>query len=273
MGNPWVEALNNYKVIVDNLNVTYLRDNIQALRNLNFYARPGEFLVVLGPSGCGKTTLLNVIAGLLKHRRDVIISGKVIVNGIDVLNEKGPMRVGYVTQKDTLLPWRTILENIEVGLEISGVSRKKRRRLVIEFLRKVGLEEFKDSYPYELSGGMRKRVMLARALVYNPDIILMDEPFASLDAQTRLMLHEEVLRLWRAHRTTIIFVTHDIDEAITLADRIILLTARPGTIKAIYKVNIPRPRSVHTVKLSDSFRELYERIWNGLKEEVLGGRS
>jgi len=265
-----VEALRNLKVKVEGLNVTYTRDHVQALKNVTFDVYSGEFLVILGPSGCGKTTLLNAISGLLKHRKGVELSGRILIDGINVLTAASPLRgIGYVTQKDTLLPWRTVLGNVELGLEIQGVPKAERRRRALEFLRKVGLEGFRDSYPYELSGGMRKRVLLARALAYGPEILLMDEPFASLDAQTRLLLHEELLKLWRDHRITVIFVTHDIDEAITLADRIILLTARPGSIKGTYKVHIPRPRSVQLIKISRSFQELYTRIWEGLSEEVL----
>lgn len=261
------------RVEVIDLAVTYTSDGVRALGGVSFVARPGELLVVLGPSGCGKTTLLSVIAGLFRHRRDARVSGRVLIDGVDVLNGPAKIRIGYVTQRDTLLPWRNVLGNVELGLEVMGVPREKRRALAMEFLEKVGLAAFKHSYPHELSGGMRKRVQLARTLVYRPDVLLMDEPFSSLDVQTRMMLHEELLDLWRKHRTTIIFVTHDIDEAITLADRIVLLTARPATVKDIYSVGIPRPRNVHDIKLLREFWALYEEIWRGFREEVAGGRG
>ena len=176
--------------------------------------------------------------------------------------------IGYVTQKDNLLPWRTLVENVEIALEIRGVEKNQRRRRAEELIERVGLSSFETHYPHELSGGMRQRANIIRTLIYDPELILMDEPFGPLDAQTRIVLQEQLLRLWSANKKTIVFITHDLVEAIALADRVVLLTSRPGRVKYIAKVPIARPRDVYRIHESQEFRATYDRLWQDLRPEV-----
>ena len=176
--------------------------------------------------------------------------------------------IGYVTQKDNLLPWRTLVENVEIALEIRAVEKSERRRRAEELIQRVGLSSFETHYPHELSGGMRQRANIIRTLIYGPDLILMDEPFGPLDAQTRIVLQEQLLRLWSAAKKTIVFITHDLVEAIALADRVVVMTSRPGRVKYVAKVPIPRPRDVFQIHESDGFRATYERLWHELRPEV-----
>ena len=230
---------------------------MHAVNNVTADFRAGEFVCLLGPSGCGKSTLLNVIAGLLRPAGGVAkVAGKV-VDRID-------RRVGYMFQKDALLPWASTLGNVLLPMEAVGTSDVDEARRLI---RLVGLAGFEKYYPWQLSGGMRKRVQLARLLAQKPDILLMDEPFGALDAQTRLTIHEEFLRLWESHRQTVLFVTHDLAEAITLSDRILLFTSRPGRIKAEYDVDLPRPRDVSGAMGQGKFHALFSELWNALKHE------
>ncbi len=210
--------------------------DLVALKNVSFDVKDGEFICIIGPSGCGKTTLLRIVAGLTPPT-----SGCVIVDGEEIC---GPSRDrGFVFQEYTLLPWRTARENIELGLELQGMAKAERFKLVQKYIDLVGLKGFEDAYPKELSGGMQQRVAIARALITDPEIILMDEPFGALDAQTRNLLQEELLRIRRASNKTILFVTHNVDEAVFLADRIIVMSARPGEVKKVITVNIPHPRN------------------------------
>ena len=218
----------------------------------------GEFVCIVGPSGCGKTTLLNIVAGLEKPTK-----GEVLIDGKPVTGP-GPDRV-VVFQEYALFPWRTVLGNVEFGLEIAGVPKKERREIALRYIRLVGLSGFENRYPHELSGGMKQRVALARALVMNPKVLLMDEPFGALDAQTRNIMQAELLRIWQATGKTILFVTHSIMEAVYFADRVVVLTARPGRVKRIFKVNLERPRK----KGSPEFMEVRNAILEELKEEVL----
>ncbi|MCL5263926.1 MAG: ABC transporter ATP-binding protein [Chloroflexi bacterium] len=232
-----------------------------ALENVSFAVQEGEFVSIVGPSGCGKSTILNVIAGLadtLSGR--VSIKGKA-TNGI-------PKDIGYVFQSDLLLPWRTVFDNVALALKLRGYRTEKMGPAVEDWLTRVGLAGFRNHYPHQLSGGMRKRVALAQTLVYNPELILMDEPFSALDVQTRNMMENELLDLWSGLRKTVLFVTHDLEEAVSLSDRIILLTARPGRVKASYIIDLPRPRNVTEVRFNVRFRELIEQIWQDLKTEV-----
>jgi NitT/TauT family transport system ATP-binding protein len=221
----------------------------------------GEFVTVVGPSGCGKSTLLNLVVGLLHTS-----SGQILFRGqpIDGICTK----IGYVTQKDNLLPWRTLVENVEIALEIRGVEEKARRRSAQEWIERVGLKGFEDHYPHELSGGMRQRANIIRTLIYNPELILMDEPFGPLDAQTRIVLQDQLLKLWLTTRKTIIFITHDLVEAITLADRVVLMSSRPGKIKAVEEIHIPRPRDVFKIHEDPQFRAAHEKLWQQLRPEV-----
>ena len=232
-----------------------------ALQDVTFTVHRGEFVSIVGPSGCGKSTTLNILAGLTEAT-----GGRVLVEG----HPPGEVRLdlGYVFQQDTVLPWRKVVDNIQIGLKLRGVPADQRRARADELLKLMGLENFGNSFPSELSGGMRKRVALASTLAYNPVLLLMDEPFGSLDAQTRMVLQDELLRLWNEQRQTVIFVTHDIAEAIALADRVIVMTARPARIKKEYLVDLPRPRSVADVRFDPRFEELHKQIWDDLRPEI-----
>jgi NitT/TauT family transport system ATP-binding protein len=231
--------------------------NVEVLSGLNLSLQSGEFLAIVGPSGSGKSTVLNLLAGL-----DRPTAGSVLCQGepIAAVNTG----VGYLTQHDSLLPWRTVEQNIAVPLEIRNVALMEIAARVRDLIAQVGLEGFERHYPSQLSGGMRKRAMLARTLIYDPPILLMDEPFGPLDAQLKLVLQAELLRLWSARRKTVVFVTHDIVEAITLADRALVFSARPSRIKLDEQIAIPRPREVHEVRFHPAFEDHYRRLWAAL---------
>jgi NitT/TauT family transport system ATP-binding protein len=234
---------------------------VLALDSIDLTVAEGEFVTIVGPSGCGKSTLLNLIVGLLHSSSGRIVFRGDPINGICT-------KIGYVTQKDNLLPWRTLLQNVEIALEIRKIEKSARRNRAQELIKRVGLSGFEDHYPHELSGGMRQRANIIRTLIYDPELILMDEPFGPLDAQTRIVLQDQLLKLWSASRKTILFITHDLIEAITLADRVVLMTSRPGKIKLIENVGITRPRDVFRIHESAQFRAAYERLWQELRPEV-----
>jgi len=219
-----------------------------------------EFVALVGPSGCGKSTILNMIGGLITPS-----DGQVLINGTHVSDV--PRQVGYVFQKDTVFPWRSVARNIALGLEYRGVAGLEQERRVAEAIRLAGLAGFEDAFPATLSGGMRQRVALMRTLIVEPEILLMDEPFGALDTHTKLGLHAELLALWEAKHQTVVFVTHDLSEAITLADRIVVLTRRPGRIKMIHEVKLPRPRDVIKLRETDDYAREYSQIWHVLGEE------
>jgi NitT/TauT family transport system ATP-binding protein len=228
-----------------------------ALEGIDLEVEAGEFLCIVGPSGCGKTTLLQILAGL-----EPASSGTMTLNGRAI---RGPgAERGMVFQAYALFPWRTVLENIAFGLEIKGLSRRERHDISWRYARMVGLTGFEHAYPNELSGGMKQRVGIARAIANGPEVLLMDEPLGSLDAQTRELMQREVLDIWRATRSTIVFVTHSVQEAVFLADRIVVMTARPGRIKATFRVALPHPRDVTTPE----FGQLMRPVYAALKEEV-----
>ncbi len=236
---------------------------VTACEQVNLTVRQGEFLAVVGPSGCGKSTLLNMAAGLLAPTW-----GQVFYRGAPV---SGPNTdVGYLTQRDTLLPWRTVEDNVAIALELRGEGREARRRVAHGWLQRMGLSGFEKSYPAQLSGGMRRRACLARTLAYEPETILMDEPFGALDAQLRLVMHDELLKLWTGIGKTVVFVTHDLAEALTLADRVAVFSPRPGRIRAIEIVDLPRPRDVFRVRFDPHFGELHDRLWSYLEASVRG---
>lgn len=236
---------------------------LEVLRDISLDVRPSEIVTLIGPSGSGKSTILNIISDTLSvggmHR-----SGEVKINW----RSKARNRLGYVFQKDTLLPWRTLIQNVEVGLEIAGVSKNERRARAHEWIARLGLASFEDAYPHTLSGGMRQRANIIRTLICCPEIVLMDEPFGALDAQTRLVLQQLLIDLWREFKPTICFVTHDIEESILLGDRVVLLGARPGQIQAIYEVDEPHPREIIEFKSSHRFQSLYSKVWNDLKSSL-----
>ncbi|QUP55656.1 ATP-binding cassette domain-containing protein (plasmid) [Ralstonia syzygii] len=236
------------------------REDVAVLRDFDLDIRDGEFLSILGPSGCGKSTFLSILAGLTERTGGSIrIDGKALV-GIN------PQQ-GVVFQGYALFPWRTVLENIEVGLEIRGVPKAERCRIAQEYLALVGLAGAGARYPHEISGGMKQRVAIARSLAYKPDVLLMDEPFAALDAQTREILQGELLRIWEQYRKTIVFITHSLDEAIFLSDRIAVMTRRPGTVKQVLEVPLPRPR-LPELRNAEAFVHLRQQAWDILKDEV-----
>jgi NitT/TauT family transport system ATP-binding protein len=214
----------------------------------------------VGPSGCGKSTVLNMIAGLVAPTDGVI--------QLDGRSPAGvPRKVGYVFQRDTVFPWRTVFQNVELGLAYQGVPRAEREQRVRDAIRLVGLEGFEDAFPATLSGGMRQRVALIRTLVVEPEILLMDEPFGALDTHTKLRLQAQLLALWTENRQTIVFVTHDLAEAITLADRVIVLTSRPGRVKHVHAVKLPRPRDVIRIRETDEYAREFSALWHVLGEE------
>ena len=234
---------------------------VLALDSVDLSIAEGEFVTIVGPSGCGKSTLLNMIVGLLRSSAGKITFRGERIDGICT-------RIGYVTQKDNLLPWRTLIENVEIALEIRSVDSTARRETARNFIDRVGLSGFEEHYPHELSGGMRQRANIIRTLIYDPQLILMDEPFGPLDAQTRIVLQDQLLQLWSATKKTIIFITHDLVEAITLADRVVLMSSRPGRIKLIEPIGIARPRDVFRIHESPEFRAAHEKLWRELRPEV-----
>ena len=232
------------------------KSSTEALKNVSFDVGDGEFVCLLGPSGCGKTTLLRIIAGL-----ETRTSGDITLNGVSITGPD-PKR-GMVFQQYSLFPWRTVIDNVTFGLEMQGIDKAESRRSVEKYIELVGLKQFKNSYPYELSGGMQQRAAIARALANEPEVLLMDEPFGALDAQTRNILQDELLRIWEQRHVTFIFVTHSVDEAVVLSDRIVVMTARPGKIKEIVEVDLPRPRS----RTSPEVNRLRDRVLKLLQEE------
>jgi NitT/TauT family transport system ATP-binding protein len=225
--------------------------------------RPGEFIGLIGPSGCGKSTVLNLLAGLTRPSAGEVCHLGKPVRGIN-------NRIGYITQDDNLLPWRSVRGNVEFGLELRGVGKRERRERAREFIELVGLKGFENHYPHELSGGMRKRASIVRTLAYDSSVVLMDEPFGPLDAQTRVILQDELLKLWELRRPAVLFVTHDLVEAIALSDRILTFTGRPGRIKREHVVGLPRPRDVYHIHELDRFKELYDALWTDIREEIAG---
>ncbi|MEV7636328.1 ABC transporter ATP-binding protein [Pseudarthrobacter enclensis] len=234
---------------------------LTALENLSLDVAPGEFLTLVGPSGSGKTTLLDLLAGLSRPT-----SGKVLVDGAEVAGPGKDRAV--VFQQYALFPWRTASANVSIGLENKGLSRKQRAEAASRYLDLVGLAGFEDRYPHELSGGMKQRVAIARSLAYEPDILLMDEPFAALDAQTREQLQDELLRIWKATGKTIVFITHGIDEAVYLGQRVAVLSARPGRLKAVVDIDIPDRDGDADVRSHPSFVEHRHQVWSLLHDEV-----
>ena len=250
------------RIQVDSLHRSFpLRGGeVVAVGDVSFQIRGREFVSLIGPSGCGKSTVLNIIAGLLKPTR-----GRVLIDGVPVTE---PMaRVGYVFQRDTTFPWKTVEQNIGIGLEYRGIPAEERRRRVAEMVKMAKLEGFEQAYPSMLSGGMRQRVALMRSFIVEPEVLLMDEPFGSLDTHTALNLHQELLLLWERTRQVIVFVTHNLSEAVTLSDRVILLSHRPSRVKQVVEVDIPRPRDVIAVRETPEYQRAYQALWHSLGEE------
>jgi NitT/TauT family transport system ATP-binding protein len=259
----------NLRLTARKLSVKY-HNGIEAIHDLTLEVKTGEFVVILGPSGCGKTTLLDVFAGLI-DRRQAAISGDVFIDGIDILADDErlrKLRIGYVFERNALLPWRTVVENVELGLLIEGMDKPSRRIRSHELLDMIGLDEFENYYPHELSAGMKQRVSFARTLAYNPDIIFMDEPFGALDTETRLKLQAALLQVWEQTQVTILLVTHDVAEAVTLGDRIVLLSKRPARTRNTFQIHAPHPRNPYEIRTSKEFAELTRLVWQQLAKEL-----
>ena len=258
---------NGYKIVLDNLSqVYYLRkkqnekkEKFVAIENFSLNINEGEFIAIVGPSGCGKSTLLDILSGLSKaDSGSIIIDDKVVT---------GPaLDRGFVMQGYALFPWRTIRKNVEFGLELKKINKKERAKISQRFIDLVGLTGFEERYPHELSGGMRQRVAIARSLAYDPKVLLMDEPFAAVDSQTRETLQDELMRIWEKTNKTIIFVTHSIEEAVLLADRVVVMSKNPGTVKKVVDIKLPRPRTNSDMRVSTDFNWITNKVWELLHD-------
>ncbi|HPG03014.1 MAG TPA: ABC transporter ATP-binding protein [Beijerinckiaceae bacterium] len=237
---------------------------VLAVDRVSFSLAPGEFVSLIGPSGCGKTTILNLLTGLLHETPE----GKLEVLGKPP--REGNPDIAYMLARDSLLPWRTALENAAYGMEIRGVPKQERETRALDLLKQVGLGDFADKYPKALSHGMRQRCALARTFALDSPVLLMDEPFGALDAQTKLTLEDVLMNLWSAHRKTVVFVTHDLAEAIALSDRVVVMSARPGRIIADVPIDLPRPRSVRKLQSDHRFHDLYAQLWGLLEQGTTG---
>ena len=237
-------------------------DAFTALRDVNFAVEPGQFCAVVGPTGCGKSTTLTMVSGLDRPTAGVVRVGGRPVDGIAA-------DTSFMFQADALLPWKTVLGNVSIGPIFRGAGRSAAHASARDWLDRVGLSGFEDRHPHQLSGGMRKRVSLAAALINEPSILLMDEPFGALDVQTKAIMSNELLELWEQSRPSVIFITHDLEEAVALADRVVVMTVGPGTVKGVYDIDLPRPRgSVQDIRFEPRFLELHHQIWTSLREEV-----
>ncbi|WP_380563399.1 ABC transporter ATP-binding protein [Streptacidiphilus jeojiensis] len=233
-----------------------------ALRDVNFTVEPGQFCAVVGPTGCGKSTTLGMVAGLDRPSAGSVRVGGAEVDGIT----EG---VSFMFQQDALLPWKTVLANVALGPVFRGVGKKQAQASARDWLGRVGLRGFEDHHPHQLSGGMRKRVAMAAALINEPSILLMDEPFGALDVQTKAIMSNELLGLWEELKPSVLFITHDLEEAVALSDRVVVMTSGPGTIKGVYDIDLPRPRgAVQEIRFEPRFLELHHQIWESLKDEV-----
>jgi ABC-type nitrate/sulfonate/bicarbonate transport system, ATPase component len=233
-----------------------------ALSDLDLEVAPGEFCAIVGPTGCGKSTTLTLVSGLERPSLGTVNVHGEPVSGITP-------GVGFVFQNDAVLPWKSVLDNVAIGPRFRGTSKAAANAAARDWLRRVGLSGFEDRFPHQLSGGMRKRVALAQSLINEPRILLMDEPFSALDVQTRSIMSNELLQLWDITRPAVVFVTHDLEEAIALADKVVVLTAGPGgTVKATYDIDLPRPRIVQEIRFEPRFVDLYHQIWEALRSEV-----
>jgi NitT/TauT family transport system ATP-binding protein len=254
--SPAIELIN-----VTRRFVTPTGKSLTAIHDFTMTVNRGEFVAVVGPTGCGKSTTLNLVTGLAKPSAGEVRVMGGPVNGIDP-------SVGFVFQADAVFPWRNVLDNVAAGPMFRGVSKTEAYAQARDWLKRVGLPRFESHYPHQLSGGMRKRVALAQTFINQPKILLMDEPFSALDVQTRVVMHDVLLKLWDESKASVVFVTHDLDEAIALADKIYVLTAGPATVKSVYTVDLPRPRIVEEIRYDQKFIDYSKMIWNDLREEV-----
>jgi NitT/TauT family transport system ATP-binding protein len=237
-------------------------ETFTAIRDVSLTVEPGEFCAIVGPTGCGKSTTLAQVSGLEHPSAGSVSVGGRLVDGVT-------NGVSYMFQTDSLFPWKTVLANVMMGPILLGTPKKEATELAMDWLRRVGLSGFEDRYPHQLSGGMRKRVSMAAALINNPRILLMDEPFGALDVQTKAIMQTELLQLWEDLRPSVLFITHDLDEAVALADKVVIMTSSPGTVKDIFDVDLPRPRGdVQQIRHEERFLEIQGRIWESLRDEV-----
>jgi len=237
-------------------------ETFTAIHDVTLTVEPGQFCAIVGPTGCGKSTTLAQVSGLERPSAGSVSVGGRIVEGIT-------SGVSYMFQADSLFPWKTVLGNVMIGPVLVGTPKKAAEKLALDWLRRVGLAGFEDRYPHQLSGGMRKRVAMAAALINNPRILLMDEPFGALDVQTKAIMQTELLGLWEELRPSVLFITHDLDEAVALSDRVVIMTSSPGTVKDVFDVDLPRPRGdVQEIRHEERFLEIQGRIWESLRDEV-----
>ncbi len=246
--------------------VTPAGEILSALEDFDLSIAPGEFFAIVGPTGCGKSTTLGLIAGLAKPQAGEVTLFDAPVDGVD-------RRVGFVFQQDAVFPWRNVLGNVMAGPLFRGVPKARAEEMARDWITRVGLKGFEDHHPHQLSGGMRKRVALAQTFINNPQVLLMDEPFSSLDVQTRELMQEELLQLWAQAKSAVLFVTHDLDEAILLADRVAVLTTRPARVKSVHTIDLPRPRDVAKLRYDEKFIAIARNISDDLREEVLRARA
>jgi NitT/TauT family transport system ATP-binding protein len=259
------------RIVLDGLTKTFAVGRgltVPAVEGVSYQVRQGEFVALIGPSGCGKSTILNMIAGLIPRS-----GGSIRIDGREVEAGRPTPRVGYVFQRDTVFPWRTVRRNIALGLELAHRPRAEREAEVARMIERAKLSGFEDAFPITLSGGMRQRVSLMRTLVMRPEILLMDEPFGALDTHTKLEMQNFLLEIWEEQQQTVIFVTHDLAEALTLADRIVVLSARPGRIKEVFEVPFARPRNAIALRETPEYSALFSRVWHSLGEEFQRSRA
>lgn len=262
--NPLERVERPYAVELTNVTKRFISpkgDAFTALRHLSLAVKQGEFCAVVGPTGCGKSTTLGLVAGL-----DTADGGDIKLLGSPLSGVN--RHAGYVFQQDAIFPWKTVLQNVALGLRYRGNSRKVANAQAMEWITRVGLAGFDAYYPYQLSGGMRKRVALAQCLITEPKMLLMDEPFSALDVQTRTLMEDELLNIWSATSAAVIFITHDLEEAISLGDRVVVLTAAPATVKRSFDIELPRPRKASEIRFLPEFVEIYREIWEALRDEV-----
>jgi NitT/TauT family transport system ATP-binding protein len=262
---PTEGAAHPARIEITNLTKRFLTprgEAFTALREVSFTVEPGQFCAVVGPTGCGKSTTLSMVSGL-----DRPSSGSVKVGGREVTGVTSG--TSFMFQADALLPWKTVLGNVMLGPVLNGVDKRRASELARDWLRRVGLDGFEDHHPHQLSGGMRKRVAMAAALITEPTILLMDEPFGALDVQTKAIMQAELLNLWEQSRPSVIFITHDLDEAVLMADRVAVMTTGPGSVKAVYDIDLPRPRGpIQEIRHDPHFLDLQSQIWSSLRDEV-----
>jgi NitT/TauT family transport system ATP-binding protein len=253
---------NSLSIVLENIEkkFTVTSGTITALNKISLTIDRGEFCIIVGPSGCGKTTLLRILAGL-----DTATTGEIKIFPV---HSDHPIN-SMVFQEQSIFPWMTVRENVAYGLKMRGITQKRRTELADYYIHMIGLDSFATAYPHQLSGGMKQRVSVARAFANDPEILLMDEPFGALDEQNRMILQQELLKIWEKTKKTTVFITHSIDEALCLGDRIIVMTAHPGTVKTIIPIDLPRPREIAEIRTTLHYNELFQKIWYSLKDEVL----